>query len=155
MQALVNESFLEAPMLVPIGLNYQRIRMILAVLQKHAGIKTYNQDIYVNVVGGMQVPSTETSSDLAVCFAVLSSLEDNPISKKIASFGELSLSGEVRPVPNGEERIKEAEKHGFEYIIVPRANTNKKLIENSKIKILPVTNIMNAIEELRGITQNN
>ena len=71
------------------------------------------------------------------------------------SFGELSLSGEVRPVPNGEERIKEAEKHGFEYIIVPRANTNKKLIENSKIKILPVTNIMNAIEELRGITQNN
>lgn len=154
-QALVNESFLEAPMLVPIGLNYQRIRMILAVLQKHAGIKTYNQDIYVNVVGGMQVPSTETSSDLAVCFAVLSSLEDNPISKKIASFGELSLSGEVRPVPNGEERIKEAEKHGFEYIIVPRANTNKKLIENSKIKILPVTNIMSAIEELRGITQNN
>jgi DNA repair protein RadA/Sms len=150
-QALVNESFLEAPMLVPIGLNYQRIRMILAVMQKHTTIKTYNQDIYVNVVGGMQVPSTETSSDLSVCFAVLSSVEDIPISKKIASFGELSLSGEIRPVPNGEDRIKEAEKHGFEYIIVPKANTNKKLIENSKIKIIPVTNISAAIEELYKI----
>ena len=150
-QALVNESFLEAPMLVPIGLNYQRIRMILAVMQKHTDIKTYNQDIYVNVVGGMQVPATETSSDLAVCFSVLSSFEDLPISKKIASFGELSLSGEVRPVPNGEERIKEAEKHGFEYIIVPKANTNDRLVKNSKIKIIPVTNVSGAIEELYKI----
>ncbi len=152
-QSLVNDSFLENPMLVPIGLNYQRIRMLLAILQKHAGIGTAGQDVYATIVGGIQIPSTETSCDLPVCFSLLSSIDDFSISKKIASFGELSLSGEVRPVPNGEERINEAEKQGFEYIIVPKANTNKKLISNSKIKIVPVTNIAEAIEKIQEIAK--
>jgi DNA repair protein RadA/Sms len=149
-QSLVNDSFLESPMLVPIGLNYQRVRMLLAIMQKHAGITTSGQDVYTNIVGGVQISNTETSSDLPLCFSLLSSIDDLVIPKKIASFGELSLSGEVRPVPNGEERIKEAEKHGLEYIIVPKANTTPKLIKNSTIKIIPVTNIMEAIEKLQN-----
>ena len=150
-QSLVSESFLEMPALVPIGLNYQRIRMILAIMQKHTSVKTFGQDVYINVVGGIQIPSTETSCDLAVCFSLLSSIDDFAIPKKIAAFGELSLSGEVRPVPNGEERILEAQKHGLEYIIVPKANVSPQLLKKATIKIIAVTNIMEAIEKLQAI----
>jgi DNA repair protein RadA/Sms len=150
-QSLVSESFLETPALVPIGLNYSRIRMILAIMQKHTSIKTFNQDVYINVVGGIQIPSTETSCDLPVCFSLLSSIDDLSISKKIAAFGELSLSGEVRPVPNGEDRIIEAEKHGLKHIIIPKANYSEQLAKKRTINIIPVTNIMEAIEQLQNL----
>lgn len=154
LQSLVAESSLENPVLVPLGLNYQRIRMILAIMQKHIGIKMFNKDIYINIVGGIQLTSKETSYDLPVCFSLISSQEDLLISKSIASFGELSLSGEVRPVPNGEGRILEAQKHGFKHIIVPKANVSKQLNNKTTINIIAVTNIADAIKELRNLLKN-
>ncbi len=152
-QSLISPSYLENPILVPIGLNFQRVRMILAVLQKHGDIKLFGNDIYLNIVGGMQLSSSETSSDLPLAFALYSSNTDKILSKKVASFGELSLAGEIRPVQAGEDRIKEAQKHGMKYIIVPSQNTNDKMIEQykEKIKIIPVKTIGEAITALEAI----
>ncbi len=152
-QSLISPSYLENPILVPIGLNLQRVRMILAVLQKHGDIKLFGNDIYLNIVGGIQLSSSETSCDLPLAFSLYSSHTDKILSKKIASFGELSLAGEIRPVQAGEDRIKEAEKHGMKYIIVPSQNTNEKMIAQFKdrIKIIPVKTIGEAITALEAI----
>jgi DNA repair protein RadA/Sms len=100
-----------------------RLAMLLAVLHRHGGIGVGDQDVFVNVVGGIRVQ--ETAADLPVLLAVLSSLRDRPLAEQTIAFGEVGLSGEIRPVPNGEERLKEASTHGFKRAIVPKANAPK------------------------------
>ncbi|MGN6151515.1 MAG: DNA repair protein RadA [Lysobacteraceae bacterium] len=119
-QALVDASPLSNPRRVAVGLEQNRLAMLLAVLHRHGGIMVGDQDVFVNVVGGIRVQ--ETAADLPVLLAVLSSLRDRPLPEKTIAFGEVGLSGEIRPVPNGEERLKEAATHGFRRAIVPKAN---------------------------------
>ena len=123
-QALVDQSPLANPRRVTLGLEQNRLAMLLAVLHRHGGVGVYDQDVFVNVVGGIRVQ--ETAADLPVLLAVLSSLRDRPLPDKTVAFGEVGLSGEIRPVPNGEERLKEAATHGFRRAIVPKANAPKK-----------------------------
>ena len=106
------------------------------------------------MVGGVQIPISDTSTDLSLAFSIFSSENDIPLSKKMCSFGEVSLTGEIRPVPHSEDRIKEAAKHGFDYIIVPKGNANKSLINKYKnIKIIGCSNIQEAISNLENITK--
>ena len=123
-QALVDESHLNNPRRVTVGLEHNRLAMLLAVLHRHGGIVTHDQDVFVNVVGGVRV--TETGADLAVLLSVLSSLRNRPLPQGLVVFGEVGLAGEIRPVPNGQERLKEAAKHGFKRAIVPAANVSKR-----------------------------
>lgn len=122
-QALVDASPLSNPRRVAVGLEQNRLAMLLAVLHRHGGIGVSDQDVFVNVVGGIRLQ--ETAADLPVLLAVLSSLRDRPLPDKTVAFGEVGLSGEIRPVPNGEERLKEAATHGFKRAIVPKANVPK------------------------------
>ncbi|MDH5824177.1 DNA repair protein RadA [Luteimonas sp. RD2P54] len=122
-QALVDASPLSNPRRVAVGLEQNRLAMLLAVLHRHGGIVVGDQDVFVNVVGGIRVQ--ETAADLPVLLAVLSSLHDRPLPEKTVAFGEVGLSGEIRPVPNGEERLREAATHGFRRAIVPKANAPK------------------------------
>jgi len=119
-QALVDASSLSNPRRVTVGLEGNRLAMLLAVLHRHGGVMVGDQDVFVNVVGGIRVQ--ETAIDLPVLLAVLSSLQDRPLAEKTIAFGEVGLSGEIRPVPNGEERLREAATHGFKRAIVPQAN---------------------------------
>ncbi len=118
-QALVDDS-LGNPRRVTVGFDPNRLAMLLAVLNRHAGLSTHGQDVFVNIVGGVRV--SETAADLAVVLAVLSSLRARPVSSDTVVFGEIGLGGEVRPVPNGEDRLREAAKHGFRRAIIPSAN---------------------------------
>jgi DNA repair protein RadA/Sms len=122
-QALVDASPLSNPRRVAVGLEQNRLAMLLAVLHRHGGIGVGDQDVFVNVVGGIRLQ--ETAADLPVLLAVLSSLRDRPLAEKTVAFGEVGLSGEIRPVPNGEERLREAATHGFKRAIVPKANAPK------------------------------
>jgi DNA repair protein RadA/Sms len=122
-QALVDASPLSNPRRVAVGVEQNRMAMLLAVLHRHGGIGVADQDVFVNVVGGIRVQ--ETAADLPVLLAVLSSLRDAPLAEKTVAFGEVGLSGEIRPVPNGEERLKEAATHGFRRAIVPKSNAPK------------------------------
>ncbi len=130
-QSLVDESQLGNPRRVTLGMEQNRLNMLLAVLHRHCGMAMYGHDVYVNVVGGVRI--TETAADLAVLMAVLSSFRDRPLSKGLVMFGEVGLAGEVRPVPNGQERLQEAAKHGFKRAIVPRANLPKGTINGLEI----------------------
>ncbi len=123
-QALVDESHLSNPRRVTLGLEHNRLAMLLAVLHRHGGVATYDQDVFANVVGGVRV--TETGVDLAVLMAVMSSLRNRPLPKDLVVFGEVGLAGEIRPVANGQDRLHEAAKHGFKRAIVPKANAPKK-----------------------------
>ena len=123
-QALVDASALPNPRRVTLGLEQNRLAMLLAVLHRHGGAAVYDQDVFVNVVGGIRVQ--ETAADLPVLLAVLSSFRDRALPDKLVVFGEVGLSGEIRPVPNGEERLREAATHGFRHAIVPKANAPKK-----------------------------
>lgn len=122
-QALVDASPLSNPRRVAVGMEGNRLAMLLAVLHRHGGIMTGDQDVFVNVVGGIRVQ--ETAADLPVLLAVLSSLRNLPLADKTIAFGEVGLSGELRPVPNGEERLNEAATHGFKRAIVAKANAPK------------------------------
>ena len=124
LQALVDQSAGESPRRITVGLDQNRLSMLLAVLHKHGSITTANQDVFINVVGG--VKALETSVDLALIMAIVSSLNNHPLPTNMIFFGEIGLSGEIRPVPNGIERLKEAAKHGFGQGIIPTANTPKK-----------------------------
>jgi DNA repair protein RadA/Sms len=130
-QALVDSSPLANPRRVTLGLEQNRLSMLLAVLHRHAGIAMYDQDVYVNVVGGVRI--TETAADLPVLMAVISSLRDKPLPVDLAAFGEVGLSGEIRPVPSGQERIREAVKHGFQTIVVPWGNRPREEIKGVQI----------------------
>jgi DNA repair protein RadA/Sms len=119
--------------------------MLLAVLHRHAGIAMYDQDVFANVVGGVRV--SETASDLPVLLAILSSFRNQNLPQDLVCFGEVGLAGEIRPVPNGQERMREAAKHGFKKAIVPAANVNKKeRIEG--MEIIPVHRLNEAIDSL-------
>ena len=130
-QALVDECRGGNPRRLTLGLEQNRLSMLLAVLHRHGGVVTYDQDVFVNVVGGVRV--NETGADLAVLLSVLSSLRDRPLPHELITFGEVGLAGEIRPVPNGQERLREAAKHGFKRAIVPKANAPKRGIEGMEV----------------------
>ena len=146
-QALVDPSHGNQPRRVTVGLEQNRLSMLLAVLHRHAGIVTYDQDVFVNVVGGVKL--SETAADLAILIAVLSSLRDRPLADNLIIFGEVGLTGEIRPVQEGQERLKEAKKHGFTRAIVPTANAPKK--KSGNFEIYPVRRLSQAIEVLNSI----
>jgi len=118
--------------------------MLLAVLNRHGGLMVGDQDVFVNVVGGIKV--FETSADLALILAVISSFRDRPLPRDLVVFGEVGLSGEIRPVPNGQERLREAAKHGFKRAVVPAGNAPKKPIRGMEVII--VRKLIDAIEAL-------
>lgn len=142
-QALVDESHLGNPRRVTVGLEQNRLAMLLAVLHRHGGVITYDQDVFVNVVGGVRV--VETAVDLSMILAIVSSLKNKPLPLDLVVFGEVGLSGEIRPVQSGQERLREAAKHGFKTAIVPHANAPKNLsIEGLVIK--PVQYLREALD---------
>ena len=143
-QALVDESHLAAPRRVAVGMEGNRLAMLLAVLHRHAGVAMLNQDVFINLVGGLRL--TETAGDLAVLMAVASSYRDRAIPRDWIAFGELGLSGEVRPVQNGEERLREAAKHGFKHAVVPHKNAPKGGVEG--LEIIPVKTLRDALAAL-------
>lgn len=141
-QALVDESHLANPRRVTLGLEHNRLAMLLAVLHRHGGVGTYDQDVFVNVVGGMRV--TETGADLATLLAVLSSLRGRPLPQGLVVFGEVGLAGEIRPVPNGQDRLREAAKHGFTRALVPAANKPKQAIDG--LEVVAVRRLADALD---------
>lgn len=143
-QALVDQSHMNNPRRVAVGLEQNRMAMLLAVLHRHGGLMMGDQDVFVNVVGGVKV--LETSADLALLLAVVSSFRDQALPHDLMVFGEVGLSGEIRPVPNGQERIKEAAKHGFKRAIVPKGNVPKDSLPG--MDIVPVTKLTEALEAL-------
>ena len=143
-QALVDGSQLGNPRRVAVGLEQNRLAMLLAVLHRHGGLYMADQDVYVNVVGGVKV--TETSADLALLLAIVSSFQDKFLPKDLVVFGEVGLAGEIRPVSGGQERLQEAAKHGFTRAIVPKANAPKKKI--SGIEVIGVSKIAQALEAI-------
>jgi DNA repair protein RadA/Sms len=143
-QALVDESQLGNPRRVTVGLEQNRLAMLLAVLSRHGGVVTHDQDVFINAVGGVRL--SETGADLAVLLSILSSLRDRPLPKGLIVFGEVGLAGEIRPVPNGQERLKEASKHGFTRAIVPKANMGKRVVEG--MEVLGVSRLAEALEQL-------
>jgi DNA repair protein RadA/Sms len=146
-QALVDAAHAPNPRRLSVGLEQNRLAMLLAVLHRHAGIATWEQDVFVNAVGGVRI--AEPAADLAVSLAVVSSLTDRPIAEKVAVFGEIGLAGEVRPAPRGQERLREAAKLGFQKIIIPRANSPKAKIPN--LEVLPVERVDEAVQLLRNL----
>lgn len=144
LQALVDDSHLGNPRRVTVGLDHNRLSMLLAVLHRHGGIMAGDQDVFVNVVGGVKV--LETSADLALIMAVISSFRDNPLPDDLVVFGEVGLAGEIRPVANGQERLREAAKHGFKHAIVPAGNKPKQPIKGMRVSA--VRNVTQALEIL-------
>lgn len=140
-QALVDHSVLANPRRVAVGLEQNRLSLLLAVLHRHAGVQMADQDVFVNVVGGIKV--SETSADLALLFALVSSLRDRPLPAQLVVFGEVGLAGEIRPVPSGQERIAEAAKHGFQRAIVPYANRPKQ--PSASIEVFAVKRLSEAL----------
>lgn len=130
-QALVDHSMLSNPRRVAVGLEQNRLAILLAVLHRHGGLQMSDQDVFVNVVGGVKV--TETSADLALLLSLVSSFRNRPLPRDLVIFGEVGLAGEIRPVPSGQERIAEAAKHGFKRAIVPNANMPKKNPPDMKV----------------------
>lgn len=143
-QALVDDSPYGAPKRVAVGLDQTRIAMLLAVMHRHGGIQAGDQDVYANVVGGVKV--TETSADLALLCAILSSMRNRAIDVSTIIFGEVGLAGEIRPVPSGQERLFEAAKHGFQRAIVPIANVPKGGIPN--MQIIGVKTLSQALDSI-------
>ena len=143
LQALVDESKQSSPKRLSVGLESNRISMILAVLNKHLGLSCHTHDVFLNAVGGVKI--SEPGVDLAVLIAIASSLQEKQLHSKTLIFGEVGLGGEVRPVVRGQERIQEAIKLGFKRIILPRKNLPKKTIHD--VELIPVDNIKNALNE--------
>jgi DNA repair protein RadA/Sms len=143
-QALVDYSQLSNPRRVAVGVDQNRLAMLLAVMHRHGNVQMNDQDVFVNVVGGIKI--TETGADLAVLLAMVSSFRNYTLSKELIVFGEVGLSGEIRPVPNGIDRITEAAKHGFKRAIVPKANMPKHKIPG--IEIVPVSRLVEALEAI-------
>lgn len=130
-QALVDETHVSNPRRLSVGLEQNRLAMLLAVLHRHAGIPCFDQDVFVNAVGGVKI--TEPGADLAVLLAIVSSLKNKPLPKKTVVFGEVGLAGEIRPVQRGQERLKEAAKLGFTQAIIPKANKPKQVIAGIEV----------------------
>ncbi|PVZ70258.1 DNA repair protein RadA [Pelagibaculum spongiae] len=143
-QALVDDSHTGHPRRVAVGLDHNRLAMLLAVLHRHGGIATHDQDVFLNVVGGVKV--LETGIDLAVLLAVISGLRSRPLPEGLVVFGEIGLSGEIRPVPSGQERIKDAAKHGFTRAIVPKGNAPRTPIDG--MEVVAVEHLSEAVDAL-------
>jgi DNA repair protein RadA/Sms len=143
-QALVDSSQLGNPRRIAVGLDHNRMAMLLAVLHRHGGLFMADQDVFVNVVGGVKV--SETSADLAQLLAIVSSFKDRILPRELVVFGEVGLAGEIRPVPSGQERLQEAAKHGFTRAIVPKANAPKQAIPG--MQVIGVSKLSEALEAL-------
>jgi DNA repair protein RadA/Sms len=143
-QALVDLCALGNPRRLAVGVEQNRLAMLLAVLHRHGGLQVGDQDVFVNVVGGVKV--LETSADLALLLAIVSSFRDRVLPQDLVVFGEVGLSGEIRPVPSGQERLQEAAKHGFRRAIVPRANRPKQAPEG--MEIIDVATLAEALEAI-------
>jgi len=124
-QALADDSHLNMPRRLAVGIDGNRLALLLAVLHRHGGLATSNKDVFVNVVGGMRI--SETAADLPVILAIVSSYREQALPTDMVVFGELGLAGEIRPVPNGEDRLREAAKHGFRLAIVPQGNAPRSM----------------------------
>lgn len=145
-QALVDTCQFGNPRRVAVGLDQNRLAMLLAVLHKHGGLHVADQDVFLNVVGGVKV--TETSADLAMLLAVVSSFRNQTLPHDLCVFGECGLSGEIRPCAHGQERIQEAYKHGFKKAIVPKMNLSKqKLADFQVIGVSCLTEALDAVEQ--------
>ena len=148
-QALVDSGG-PSPRRLSVGLERDRLAMLLAVLHRHAGVACMDQDVFVNAVGGVRI--SEPAADLAVMLAITSSLRGKPLPKGFIAFGEVGLAGEVRPAPRGQERLKEAAKLGFTVAVVPKANAPKKNDKNFEgLTIYPVDRIEDAMNCVRGL----
>ncbi len=143
-QALVDPSHLNNPRRVSLGLEHNRLAMMLAVLHRHGGVALADHDVFINVVGGMRV--SETGADLPMLLALYSSFRDRPLQSKMICFGEIGLSGEVRPVPDGEQRLKEAAGHGFNLAMIPAANAPRKPLAG--LSIIPLRSVAETLERL-------
>lgn len=145
-QALVDSTH-GNPRRLSVGLEQNRLAMLLAVLHRHSGIMCSDQDVFINAVGGVKI--AEPAADLAVCLAIVSSLTNRALPKKLISFGEVGLAGEIRPAPRGQERLREAAKLGFEIALIPAANAPKQAIPG--ITVHPVERIEQALSALREL----
>jgi len=144
-QALVDDARTQNPRRLGVGLEQNRLALLLAVLHRHAGIACYDQDVFVNAVGGMKI--AEPAADLAILLAMVSSLTNRPLPKKLVVFGEVGLAGEVRPVQRGQERLKEAAKLGFTHALIPEANKPKQPIAG--LEIIAVRRVAEAVAALK------
>jgi len=146
-QALVDASHLPNARRLSVGLEQNRLAMLLAVLHRHAGIAAFDQDVFINAVGGVKI--TEPAADLAVLLAINSSMRNKPLPRGFVVFGEVGLAGEIRPAPRGQERLREAAKLGFSIAMIPSANAPKQPIEG--MTIIAVDRIDDAFNKLREI----
>lgn len=145
-QALVDTAHIPNPRRLSVGLEGNRLAMLLAVMNRHAGVVTYDQDVFVNAVGGVRI--SEPAADLAVLLAIMSSLNNKPLPKGLIVFGEVGLAGEIRPAPRGQERLREAAKLGFSVALIPKANAPKQPIEG--LDIWAVERVDDAVAQLRA-----
>jgi DNA repair protein RadA/Sms len=143
-QALVDSANSGNPRRLSVGLESNRLAMLLAVLHRHAGVACFDQDVFINAVGGVKI--AEPAADLAVLAAIVSSMKSKPVKDKLVIFGEVGLAGEIRPVQRGQERLKEAAKLGFTHAIVPMANQPKTKIAG--MEVLPVSRVDEALSQL-------
>jgi DNA repair protein RadA/Sms len=146
-QALADQSGSGNPRRLALGVDQNRLSMLLATLNRHARVSAYEHDVFINIVGGVRI--SETAADLAALVAIVSSLRDIPVPQTTVVFGEVGLAGEIRPVAYGEERLREAVKRGFEHAIVPRANLPKKPVKG--LQLTGVDYLRGAVEAL-GLT---
>ena len=143
-QALVDPVQGATPRRLAVGLDAQRLALLLAVLHRHGGVETAGYDVFVNAVGGVRIQ--EPAVDLAVLAAVHSSLRNRPLPDKLLMFGEVGLAGEIRPVQRGQERIREAAKLGFKTVLVPSANRPRQALDD--VKVIAVDRVEAAIKHL-------
>ena len=146
-QALVDAAHSPNPRRLSVGLEPTRLAMLLAVMHRHAGVVCFDQDVFVNAVGGVKI--TEPAADLAILFAIVSSLRDRPLRRGLAVFGEVGLAGEIRPAPRGQERLREAAKLGFDTVIIPKATAPKHAIEG--LTVIGVDRVEEALEKMREL----
>jgi DNA repair protein RadA/Sms len=144
-QALLDEAHSPNPRRLSLGLEQNRLAMLLAVLHRHAGIACFDQDVFINAVGGVKI--TEPGADLPVLLAIVSSLRNKPLPEKLVVFGEVGLAGEIRPVQRGQERLREAAKLGFTLAIIPKANKPKHEIPG--MEIIAVERVEDAVAKMR------
>ncbi len=145
-QALVDTAHVPNPRRLSVGLEHNRLALLLAVLHRHAGIALFDQDVFINAVGGVRIG--EPAADVAVVLAVVSSLRNRPLPAGLAVFGEVGLAGEIRPAPRGQERLREAAKLGFSRVLIPRANLPKRRIEG--LEVVPLDRVDDALQVAWG-----
>jgi DNA repair protein RadA/Sms len=146
-QALVDTAHVPNPRRLAVGLEQNRLALLLAVLHRHAGIACFDQDVFLNAVGGVKI--TEPAADLAVLLAIHSSMRNKPLPKGLITFGEVGLAGEIRPSPRGQDRLKEAAKLGFSVALIPKANAPKQPIDG--LNVIAVDRIEEAIDRVREL----